>query len=51
MNTIGYRVTYHTNKEFYTYNRALAYKLATTKQGKVEKISTEKVKKVLDLCI
>lgn len=47
---IGYKVNYY-NNIIYTYNRALAYRLAEKAQTEVRKVSTKEVKKAIDISI
>lgn len=51
MNGIGYVVMYGNNQRMYTYNRTLAVKFAKKTDGEIKKVSSENIKKAIDISI
>lgn len=51
MERIGYVVRYNGNLKMYTYNKLLAIKFARKVSGEVKKVSSENIKKVIDISI
>lgn len=51
MNGIGYVVKYGSNQKMYTYNKLLAIKFARKINGEIKKVSSENIKKAIDISI